>query len=402
MKELLYRAYDSSGQLRGGTILAKNEQDALERISDLGLYPVTVTQGTQGLLKTWLGREIGRGAPSLKFRSLFLHMLSSLLEAGVPLDSALRAIEVSGTSKAITRMSSSALKLVTEGKSLSVALAETPSGFQPLEIGLIKSGEQNGLLMKSLSSLSRDMKKQMEMRSKLVSAMTYPLVLIVMAIASLIVIVSVLVPNLAPLFEQSAQTPPLIIRIFTGLREVFVSQGWLIMFSLLAFSGLVWVALRQEAVKSRIHAGWYKLPIARKREAARICRTLSLLLGNAMPVQHAIRFAADVCKSVRTHNEMKTACDKVVGGMRFHTAMRDVSVLRESELQLIGIGESTNKIDSMLAHVALTLDDEADQTLERLMTLLTPLATIALGGLIAGLIMSVMSAILSVNELVSG
>jgi general secretion pathway protein F len=399
--EISYRAYDSSGRIQDGTLNARDQREALAKLSELGLLPITVGEGRKTAIRSWLSQDLTSGKPNLKQRSAFLHMLSSLLEAGVPLDGALRAVEAAGASKALSKLATHALKNITEGKSLSGALDDPSTGFQPVEIGLIRSGEQNALLVKSLTNLSQNLSKRLELRSKLFSAMTYPLVLVAMSILSLTVIVSVLVPNMAPLFEQSGQEPPLLIRTILNLRSFMLDNGFAVLAALIALTVILFASLRHPAIKKRLHKIWFKLPLIRRFEAARICRTLSLLLGNGMPVQNALRFAGDVCKSLVTRDEMQTACDKVIAGSRFHDAMRGVSVFRGSDLQLIGIGESTNKLDIMLGHVATSLEAEADRSVERLMTLMTPLATVGLGGLIAGLIVSVMSAILSVNELVT-
>jgi type II secretory pathway component PulF len=142
-----------------------------------------------------------------------------------------------------------------------------------------------------------------------------------------------------------------------------------------------------------------KLPIAGGVEISRICRTLATLLHSGLALQSAMAAVRDVAANSITKQQLSHAIDEVTAGVKLAEAFKILTVLDAGSRQMIAIGEETNKLEAMLMQIAVNLETETTQRIERLMALLTPLLTIALGILVGGLIMSVMRAILSVNEL---
>lgn len=395
-----YKAYDAAGKTFSGVLSAESESEAVNLLRGKGLIPVSMSFGATVPNRGWLQIEIGSSKPRLKERARFARMLETLLRAGVPLDRSLKLISEGGSATRMRSLAAVLLTQVASGSPLSKAMALPAAGFASDECGLVASAERAGFLASALQDLADLLATRIELRARLMAALTYPVVLLVMACLSLAVILSVLVPNLAPLFEQSGAEPPLLVRMVMKIRQFLADHGISVLLALAASTAAVAILFRNPAFREGFKSYWYRQPIARDMEAARICRTLSLQLRNGTAVQSAVQAASSVCKSALTKRQLMNAHIELTAGARLSKALQNVSALRSDALQLVSIGEDSNKLDIMLMHAASALEQQSSQSLERLMTLLTPLLTILLGGLIAGLIVSVMNAILSINSLV--
>ena len=397
--EIHYRAYDNAGKPASGSVVAASEAEALEKIRGMGLLPyATSTTEKSTSLKSLLSMELGRAEPGLAERATYAKMLAAMLQAGIPLDKAHRLLATEASTGKIARLASQIAEKLSAGGALSQILKSTPSGFAGDEIGLVQSGEQTGSLVQVLEELSTLLEKRLELRAKIVSASIYPAVLAVMALASLVVIATVLVPNIAPLFAQSDRQLPFLVWFVLAARNLIVESGWLVLATLLLSIAVVYALARNSAVRLVFDRLLYRRKIPRLLEMSRICRTLGTLIRNGVPLQQAIRMTADVVKGKATRDQLTLATDRVAGGTKLSHALKDVAVLTPAAAQMIAIGEETNKVDTILLHLASTSEQEAGRGIERLMTLLTPLMTVGHGIMVGGLIMSVMRAILSVNE----
>jgi general secretion pathway protein F len=403
-----YKAFDGVGRKSDGNIDAIDSGDAMNKLRAQGLMPVSVSAaGAERSKQSWLTRDLGdlwgRGM-GLEQRAKIARLLATLLGAGIPLDRALKLLEVQAPSARVKGMAEAASEAVVAGKPLSEALQTAQLGFAADEIGLIKAGEQTGTLGAVLEDLSFMLERRNELRSRMISALVYPAILLVMALLSLVVIATVLIPNIAPLFANSSQPMPIMVTVMMAMTDAFSNHGLKIALLSVAFLLLTFIVARQLSVKRWLERVSLRLPfvgiILRLAEQARLCRTLGTLLRSGVAMQTAM---AATCAAVRresTRIELADVAERVTSGAKLGEAIAGVSVVTPATRQMIGIGEQTNRLDHMLLHAATGSESEAAARIERLMTLLTPLMTIGLGLLIGGLIMSVMRAILSVNELV--
>ncbi len=400
-----YKAYGARGQLVQGEIEARSLAEAITELRrDRHLMPFetveaqTTSQGRQSLWqKDFSLSDFTRSGVSLANRAAFLKMLTALLDAGVPLDRALRVLQSSKLNLSVSRLAGRAAEGVASGKALSATLAG--GGFGPEELGLIRAGEQTGHLAATLGDLTGIMEQRIATRSKISSALVYPAVLVVMAVVAMTVVATVLVPTLAPLFEQSGAELPFIVRLMESIRAFVASYGWWIPLQVATLCALLLVVARQPASKSLMQRTLLLSRIARAQESARLCRTLGVLLRNGVSLQSALRLTCDAARSLEVQQQLLRATEKVVSGTRLHTAFEGIRVLDKPTLQMISIGEETNKLDAILLYLAASLESYATTRIERLTTLLTPALTILLGGFVGTLIMSVMRAILSLNDL---
>jgi type II secretory pathway component PulF len=227
--------------------------------------------------------------------------------------------------------------------------------------------------------------------------------LLVVSLAALIVIVVVLVPNLEPLFEGSGAEPPPLVAVLMGLSH-FLSGSWVELVVALAAATLlsIW-AYRQPAARTIFDRWQMKLPffgsLAALSDSSRFCRALASLLRSGSPLLQAMEAAGNACRNPSSREMIKEACRDVSSGRRLAAALEKFTPMTTSTRQLIAIGEEANRLEDMLLHAAKSDEATVFRRVERAMTLLTPAMTLMIGGLVGGLIVSVMRAILSVNDL---
>jgi general secretion pathway protein F len=401
--EYRYETFSAAGQTLTGVIQADTVPSALELLHQRGIRPYLLELDTVRSQKS--KRLFSFGKPGLEWRARFIRQLSTLLAAGVTLDRSLLLLVAQAAKKQEKLIIEALSKSVNSGQSLSIALTGQAGFFHADEIGLVKASEHTGSLAPVLEELSTLLERRLALRSKLASALVYPAFLLTLAPISLIVIATVLVPNLAPLFENSGATMPFALSAMIWFSTEIHERGLMWLLAIVCFFAvIIWISRRQI-----IAAAWARillnLPffglIKRKTESARICRTLGSLLRSGAPMQTALQAIVEITSSEATREDLRRVRESVSAGRKLGDAMKIISSLEPSSLQMIAIGEETNKLDTMLLYVADGEEKSLSNYIDRLMTLLTPLLTIALGLFVGGIVMSIMRAILSVNELVA-
>ena len=402
MTRFRYEAFSSIGAIAKGAVEATTVAEAISLISGKNLRPYLVEP--ENRLAYSSNFKISFGKPNLEWRAKFVRQLATLLAAGITLDRSLYLMVQQATRKSEKIATDAISQGVTSGLALSSAISKSSDLFQPDEIGLIKAGEQTGSPVAVLEELASLMERRIELRGKLASALVYPAFLLALAPISLVIIATVLVPNLAPLFEGSGAAMPLALRAMIWFSNEFHDRG-VVWFVIIVFFciAVFWLG-RLEKVAAVWSERSLKLPfvglLKRKTESARICRTLGSLIRSGAPLQSALQAIVEVTASKLTQTKLQKVRDAVVAGAKLGDALKIIPSIDKTSLQMIAIGEETNKLDTMLLYVAAGDEQAVAQYVDRMMTLLTPLLTIALGLLVGGIVMSIMQAILSVNELI--
>lgn len=403
----LYRfeAFASAGHITDGVLEADSLPGALALLRQRGVSPFRVEPAISAsrrppsaVLSTWRGL-------GLEWRARIIRQLATLLAAGITLDRALRILLSQSTGQAERHVVESLIDKVSAGQSLSAALDTSAGQFKADEIGLIKAGEQSGSLVSVLEELSILLERRQQLRGTLASALIYPSFLLALAPISLIVIATVLVPNIAPLFENSNAAMPFALRAMIWASREFHENGLLWGLPIATSTFAIYLAFRNQAAYSKGQYLTGKLPVVRvirkRSEASRICRTLGTLLRSGAALQSALSAVSEVASTNAARDRMLAVREAVSGGEKLATALKAVPSLDAYALQMIAIGEETNRLDAMLLHVADTEEKALSNYIDRRMTLLTPILTVAMGLFVGGIVMSIMRAILSVNDLVA-
>jgi general secretion pathway protein F len=282
-------------------------------------------------------------------------------------------------------------------------MARHPEAFQEDYVNMARVGEASGNMARVFGELADLLERRLDLAGRLTSALVYPGVLIVMALASIIVVVGVLVPNLAPMFAESGRSMPAMIALIVWVRE---SWPLLVTFGLVVGIGAFGIGatmLRSNQMRRAADRILLGLPLAgtlsTELNFARFTRTLGSLLRTGVPMLPALASARSAVRNRHIGSSLEASLETVRDGQSLGRALLGRAGIPRVALRMIMVGEETGKLDEMLLRTAFVLEQQSQRRIERLMTLLTPVLTIAIAGLVGGLMLTVMNAILSVNEL---
>ena len=405
MPRYRYRAYDQHGALTQGEIETRSREMALTQLHQRGHHPLEVVEDRPGPQLRWWEREVfGSGAIPVSGLALLTRELATLIKADLPLDESLRIVSLQPLIPGkIRRVTNAVLEAVRGGESLSGALAARGSEFPEYYWRLIQAGESSGTLGDVLEDISTFLERSSDVRSQVSSALLYPAVLLLAAIAALTIIMTVLLPTVVPLFKDAGASPPATLQFLVNAQEA-LARNWIV--ALIAIVGAVVavaVGLRNRSLRLWLDRAVLKLPIIGRlvsaRETARFARTLATMTRNGVPMLEAVRISGSVLQNQAFATAVTSAGESLKEGDMLSAPLLQSRLFSELSLRLITVGEQTGQLDTMLMRVANVFETALQRQLARLMSLLTPILTLLIGGLVGGLILSVMNAILSVNDL---
>ena len=399
-----YIAYTRSGALAEGRLQAASLDDAIEMLWERGLTPFeTQEDAAPASDRRWRRDLLTLRKPSRRDVASFTRELATLAKSDIPLDDALRIVsEQSGTAR-MRPVIASLLEAVLDGAHLSDAMARHPEAFQDDYVNIARAGEASGDLARVFGELADLLERRLDLAGRITSALIYPSVLIVMALVSMAVIMGVLVPNLAPIFAESGRPTPVMLALFMRIREAWplvLTAGGAIGIAALGVGATILRSNHLRRAADRILMG---LPLAgtlsAEQNVARFTRTLGSLLRTGVPMLPALGSARSVVRNRHIGSGLEASLETVRDGQSLCRALSGLPGIPRVALRMITVGEETGKLAEMLLRTAIVLEQQSQRRIERLMTLLTPALTIVIAGLIGGLILTVMNAILSVNEL---
>lgn len=403
MSQFRYRALTRSGEVVIGEMAAGSAAAVIERLQEQGQIAVRADEVSTGALKRWLNFElVGVGTPSAYELAIVMHEFATLIKASVPVDRALEILVRLAPTRRLRRLLQDVLECVRSGTTLADGLAA--SGKIPkLYVSMIRAGETGGMLEESLIRLSDFATKSHTLRETVKSALVYPIILLCVAGATLVVVLTVVVPRFQPLFEAAGAALPLPTKILMHVADAVQSYWWAMLVALgIAILALPYVR-KNVAIMRRWHRVLLRAPLfgdlVTKIETGRFSRTLGSLLGNGVPLPAAVSLTRETLNNLVLTDALGSVAVRLREGGGLSDLLAKTGVFPELSVHLSRLGEETGHLEEMLIHQADIYDREAQRTIDRLMALFVPVLTIGLGMLVAGIIMSVLVAILRVNEL---
>jgi len=413
-----YRAYNAQGIITAGTIVADGTDAAIDALYGSGLTPFeTYGSSDEGFDRTgqspttsgevavplWKRELFESNRFSLKELSAFTVELASLTNSGLPVDAAFRIIAGPGASSKTIRLANGLLKDVLAGSQLSEAMALRPEVFPSDYRAILSAGEAGGMTGQVLKQIAELLARRLETRGKISAALVYPLILILMSLVSVLVVVLVLVPSISPIFTDAGLPLPGILHTLSDLQENWVASA-----SVLGVGGIASAVLWNRAKhNTEMMLGLDRLkcslPVFGKliqaREAGGFARALGTLLSARVPLISAMQTARALVTNRYLNALYDRAIARVPEGTPLHRAFDGTGLLPATSLRLVAVGEESGQLGPMLMQVAAVLEADLQRHIERMVGLLTPVLTLVVGGSIGALIMQVMSAVLSINDL---
>lgn len=381
---------------------ASDEAALIRQLQEEGWLPIRVAPATSSW--RWLRPGWRRARLKPKELTLFTRELATLLSAGLPLDRSLKVLlSVFPEDTALNPLTERILEQVKGGAQLSAALEAEGGLFPKLYVSMVRAGEASGSLESVLERLADYLERAQALRSSVMSALIYPAILVVVAIASLLALLTFVVPQFEEMFQSAGKELPVPTQIVMAIASGIRSYGWLVLIGVLGIIRLVQNQLARPELRYRFHRWLLKLPLVGelllKLDVARLAQTLSTLLEAGVPLLSALGIVKDTLGNLVLSEAVAQAGGRIKEGGEMSAALEEAGYFPIMALQMIKLGEETGKLAPMLSKMAEVYEAEVRITVQRLLTLLEPVLIVGLGVAIAAIIMSILVAVVSVNEL---
>lgn len=374
-----YTGTNKRGELVKGVIDADDPQAAQQ-----ALYAQNIKVDT--IKKDWTRIELGGGSVTSKDLVVFTRQFATMISAGLSIIQALDILGTNAENPAFRKVLRKAKRAVEEGKSLSEALKEHPSVFTDLYVNLVAAGEVGGILDTILDRLAMFLEKNDKLKKRVKGAMSYPLVVLVATIAIVSVLLVWVIPTFAAMFISQGQELPGLTKMIVDLSDWF--QANIILMAIIgagAFVGIK-VLLKNKKVQYRVHKLALGAPVfgdlIKKTSVARFTRTLATLLSSGVPLVDGLQVVSSTSGNMVVEEGILFVRDRVMEGQDMTTPLVEVKIFPQMVVSMIGVGEATGAMDTMLSKIADFYEEEVDVAVGALTSMLEPLMMVFIGGIV--------------------
>lgn len=402
-----YKGRDAAGKIVKGRVEAPSESAVVTRLRTMGLTPMEIQQhvGGSGLQMELSFGSLEKGV-DLKDLAVMARQMATMVAAGLSLLKALTILAEQTENKKLARTLNIVRTQVEAGSSLSEALSKHGAVFPPLMIHLVKAGETGGFLDQALESVADTFEKDVKLRSTIKSAMTYPVVVLVMAIVAMIGMVVFIVPVFKNMFADLGGELPLPTQILVTLSE---NSYWIlpIIIVLVVAAAVWWRKNKNEpGVRARVDPLKLKIPVFgrlfQKVAIARVTRNLGTMTRSGVPILQSLAIVGATSNNWVIENAMQDVQESVRVGRSLAGPLAEHPVFPPMVVQMIAVGEDSGALEQMLGKIADFYDDEVQTTTEALTSLIEPLMIAVIGVLIGGIIVSLYLPMFSIYQTISG
>lgn len=381
MNRYNYKAKEKdTGKSVKGSIQADNEQTAGQLLIEQGYIPESIKAEGSGLFG-------GKGHVTTKDRIMFTRQLSTLIGAGLPLAVSLRTVAEQTQNKAMKTVVEEILAKVESGKTLHEAFSQYPDIFNGVYLALIQAGETSGTLDLALKRLADQEEKDAAMMSKIRGALVYPAIILVVIIAVLAFMMIMVVPQVRDLYKDMGKELPMLTQVLVGISNFFGQFWWLVFLIVAGTSAGLWYAVKKTpAGRETADTIKLKVPIFgglfRKLYVSRFARTAEMMLATGVPMLDSVRIAIDATSNVVVEKEYSKALDIIKGGKALSEGLKDREYMLPLVPQMASIGEESGQIDEMLGKAAQVYENELDEQINNISTMIEPVLMVIMAGLI--------------------
>ena len=402
-----YKAVNTSGDVAAGELEAANESEIVDRLRDQGLMPMQVVAAARAGVAQRPAERRSWFTPRHVTRNqmiAFTHELATLLRAGLPLDRALEILISLAATPAVAKLLQTIRDSVRGGKSLSQALDMHREVFSRFYVSIVRAGEAGGALGTVLTRLAENMERSKELRESVMSALIYPVILIFVAVASVMILLAYVVPQFQATFAQAGKALPLPTQIVIVAGTALRHYWWLMLIGLTAFVWLFRRRLRRPNVRFRWDQRLLRWPligdVVAKVEVARLARTLATLLGNGVTLLAGL----SIVKETMTNSVLAQGLDGVITRLRegkgFGRPLAEAGLYPRLATQMILVGEESGQLEEMLTRVAEVYDREVAIAVRRFLAILEPVLIVGLAVMVICIVLSIWLGIIGMTELV--
>ncbi len=398
-----YTALDPAGRERRGMMEGDTARHVRAQLREQQLLPVTVTEASVQEARRQRAPLLGGGV-SASDLSLMTRQMATLARAGLPLEETLLAVSQQTEKPRVQSVLLGVRAKVVEGHSLAAGLNEYPRVFPEIYRATVSAGEQSGHLDQVLERLADYTESREQTRQKVLGALLYPIVLTVMCFSIVSILLVYVVPKVVAVFENHNAQLPLMTRVLIGTSDFLRQWGIWLLVGIVALVFLFMRRMKDPAFRSRFGSFQLRLPIVgrmvRGFNAARFTRTLSILTASAVPVLEALRIAGDVVTNPPMREAVATAAARVREGAPIGRSLGASRLFPPMTIHLIGSGESSGELESMLDKAAQNQERELEGMLTAMVGLLGPLMIVGMGLFVLMIVFAMLLPIFQMNSLI--
>jgi general secretion pathway protein F len=393
-----FEAFDVQGRLRQGLLDAESARAVRDRLRADGLVPTAVEPAPER------SGPLQRARVSAPALALLTRQLATLVQSGMPLDAALAALTEQADDASVATLVAALRTHVQAGESLPAAMGRYPRTFTPLYRGLIAAGTETGRLPDVIARLADYLDARLALRQKFTVALIYPALVTIVALGVIAVLLTYVVPQVVSVYQQSRQTLPLLTQGLIAVSAFFRATAWLWLALAIAAVAALWIALKREPSRERIHAAWLAVPgvgrLAASLDTARYASTLAILVGSGTPLLRSLDAATDVVRMIPLARAARAAAALVREGVSLSRALKEQRRFPPVLIHLIANGEQSGALAPMLERAAGELERDAERRLAWLAALIQPTLIVGMGAIVLVLVLAVMLPIVTMNQLV--
>ena len=402
-----YTALNSSGKKINGIIDADSQAAARQKIRHTGNYPVDIFESSPVSKKekkgdkTFLnfGQRISQQEVHVATRQL-----ATLLGAGIPLVEALNGLVDQTSNQRLKKVVAQLKDSVNEGNSFTIALSEHPRLFSKIFINMVKAGEASGSLDIVLDQLADFGENQQELRSRISAALIYPIALSVVAIVILALLLTIVVPNITKVFEDSQEALPLPTIILINISNFLSNYWWLLCILLVG----LFIGIRQLIQQPQGKKVWDRLKLTLplfgdlniKIAASRFGETLSSLLQSGVPLVASLRIVQNMFNNVLVSEVIEDATEELEKGGSLSKTLKGSRWFLPMMVQMISVGEQSGTLEKMLKKVAQSYEKEVETKIKALTSMIEPAMILVMGVIMLFIVLSILLPIFEMNQLI--
>lgn len=404
-----YQAVDSRGKTKKGVVEGDTARQVRNILREQGLMPTEVIPSLQKN-RASVGKAFsqGKGAGSVSASELALitRQLATLVESGLPLEESLMAVAEQCDKNRLKSMMMSVRTKVTEGYGLAESMAEFPQIFNHLFRSMVAAGEKSGHLDKVLNRLADYTEQRQHMRSQLIQALVYPIIMTIVAVGVITILLTAVVPKIVGQFEHMGANLPTTTKILIASSDFLQDYG---LFLALIIAGLIMgfsQLMKKPLIKLAFHKRIITVPaigkVVKSVNTARFARTLSILTASAVPLLESMKISGEVLDNLHMKQRVKEASDKVREGTSLRVALEQTKMFPPMMLHMIASGEKSGQLEHMLGRAADNQDREFEALVSISLKAFEPALMVSMAGIVLFIVMAILQPILQLNTLVGG
>ncbi len=399
-----YQAVDKRGKTKKGVIEGDTPRQVRGLLREQGLMPTEVTPTLQKNKQKAGQPRVRGGKVSPAELALITRQLATLVESGLPLEEALMAVAEQCEKNRIKSMMMGVRTKVTEGYGLAESMAEFPQTFNHLFRAMVAAGEKSGHLDKVLNRLADYTEQRQHMRSQLIQALVYPIIMTVVAVGVIAILLTAVVPKIVGQFEHMGANLPATTRFLISSSDFLRDYGLVIVLIIAALMLLFSHLMKKPVFKLAVHKRTIAIPgmgkVVKGVNTARFARTLSILTASAVPLLESMKISGEVLDNLYIKQQVKESTDKVREGASLRVSLEQTKLFPPMMLHMIASGEKSGQLEHMLGRAADNQDREFEALVSISLKAFEPILMVSMAGVVLFIVMAILQPILQLNTLV--